>query len=101
MQRTATHDCQYAFDDFRRQLRAPALGRSQRWLVYTVILSVRCAFRGLGARADKTLALRLPFESGEFEHPPGHRKGLHADVLDRKSTRLNSSHPSISYAVFC
>src|SRR6266487_4391545 len=23
------------------------------------------------------------------------------DTLDRKSTRLNSSHPSISYAVFC
>src|SRR5690348_18217734 len=23
------------------------------------------------------------------------------DKLDRKSTRLNSSHPSISYAVFC
>src|SRR5690348_17412763 len=23
------------------------------------------------------------------------------DVADRKSTRLNSSHPSISYAVFC
>src|SRR5690348_18012365 len=23
------------------------------------------------------------------------------DRLDRKSTRLNSSHPSISYAVFC
>src|SRR5438876_4505360 len=26
-----------------------------------------------------------------------HRQGL----VDRKSTRLNSSHPSISYAVFC
>src|SRR5690348_17451281 len=25
----------------------------------------------------------------------------HRTVLDRKSTRLNSSHPSISYAVFC
>src|SRR6266487_5683953 len=25
----------------------------------------------------------------------------HAVVRDRKSTRLNSSHPSISYAVFC
>src|SRR5690348_17563152 len=25
----------------------------------------------------------------------------HRDVRDRKSTRLNSSHPSISYAVFC
>src|SRR6266487_2477904 len=24
-----------------------------------------------------------------------------ADKTDRKSTRLNSSHPSISYAVFC
>src|SRR5690348_17862238 len=23
------------------------------------------------------------------------------EALDRKSTRLNSSHPSISYAVFC
>src|SRR5438445_13456012 len=27
-------------------------------------------------------------------HDPGH-------VLDRKSTRLNSSHANISYAVFC
>src|SRR5438876_2985308 len=26
---------------------------------------------------------------------------LRRRVLDRKSTRLNSSHPSISYAVFC
>src|SRR5690348_17951765 len=27
---------------------------------------------------------------------------IHADLVrDRKSTRLNSSHPSISYAVFC
>src|SRR5438876_6556260 len=27
-------------------------------------------------------------------------KGV-ATVIDRKSTRLNSTHPSISYAVFC
>src|SRR5699024_11999124 len=26
---------------------------------------------------------------------------LYEEVLDRKSTRLNSSHVSISYAVFC
>src|SRR5437588_7565723 len=25
----------------------------------------------------------------------------HAEILDRKSTRLNSSHTVISYAVFC
>src|SRR4051794_41196937 len=33
--------------------------------------------------------------------PPGRQQpppGMHQD---RKSTRLNSSHPSISYAVFC
>src|SRR5439155_8932102 len=27
--------------------------------------------------------------------------GFHLDVSDRKSTRLNSSHVAISYAVFC
>src|SRR5690348_17713005 len=31
----------------------------------------------------------------------GAADGVLADELDRKSTRLNSSHPSISYAVFC
>src|SRR5438876_4187725 len=30
--------------------------------------------------------------------PPQRR---HRERVDRKSTRLNSSHPSISYAVFC
>src|SRR5689334_23631812 len=29
------------------------------------------------------------------------KTGLPVDSLDRKSTRLNSSHSSISYAVFC
>src|SRR5690348_17994879 len=29
-------------------------------------------------------------------------RGMDVDLIrDRKSTRLNSSHPSISYAVFC
>src|SRR3712207_6995194 len=29
------------------------------------------------------------------------RRAEHVQVLDRKSTRLNSSHANISYAVFC
>src|SRR5690348_17540160 len=33
--------------------------------------------------------------------PRGRRGDEHGHLLDRKSTRLNSSHPSISYAVFC
>src|SRR3712207_7468149 len=32
-------------------------------------------------------------------HPPPHRR--HSPPGDRKSTRLNSSHANISYAVFC
>src|SRR6266487_6101140 len=38
----------------------------------------------------------------EPSHPPGdpRRRPLRRGG-DRKSTRLNSSHPSISYAVFC
>src|SRR5258707_8777072 len=32
---------------------------------------------------------------------PGHRTRLSLVLTDRKSTRLNSSHANISYAVFC
>src|SRR5580693_3670460 len=39
-----------------------------------------------------------PQKAGFF----GHRmEGFQNEVKDRKSTRLNSSHSSISYAVFC
>src|SRR3989475_2836172 len=45
-------------------------------------------------------------ERGELEHPAGgERVGPEPRLLDqrgdRKSTRLNSSHSQISYAVFC
>src|SRR3712207_8571489 len=33
--------------------------------------------------------------------PALRRAGTRAGLLDRKSTRLNSSHANISYAVFC
>src|SRR5258708_15254636 len=39
-------------------------------------------------------------EVGEHIHRPVHVDRL-GDVRDRKSTRLNSSHQIISYAVFC
>src|SRR5690348_18209625 len=37
------------------------------------------------------------------ERPPAPLEAVHGNENpeDRKSTRLNSSHPSISYAVFC
>src|SRR3712207_7845327 len=42
---------------------------------------------GRHAQARRTLAAEVEVESGT--------------ALDRKSTRLNSSHANISYAVFC
>src|SRR5690348_17516765 len=36
---------------------------------------------------------------GDWDRPDA--VGASRDAADRKSTRLNSSHPSISYAVFC
>src|SRR5688572_32290639 len=45
---------------------------------------------------------RIRVASGNFitAQPIGVRKGVDFQ-LDRKSTRLNSSHSQISYAVFC
>src|SRR5207249_6381919 len=48
-------------------------------------------FNGPNSLAAKMLA-RTPL-GHQFAHPQ--------DSVDRKSTRLNSSHVSISYAVFC
>src|SRR3712207_7637844 len=43
----------------------------------------------------------VPLSGPEFS--PGKRSDIYAQTvtLDRKSTRLNSSHANISYAVFC
>src|SRR2546430_11979095 len=46
--------------------------------------------RVIDERADLDAGLQ-PVPHGELRHP----------VEDRKSTRLNSSHSQISYAVFC
>src|SRR2546430_10131586 len=48
----------------------------------------------------------LPFELGELRlgseaRETAARRARYAWLADRKSTRLNSSHSQISYAVFC
>src|SRR5690348_17680744 len=49
-----------------------------------------------GVAADANHAANGQTPNGNDRYcPPPHV------ALDRKSTRLNSSHPSISYAVFC
>src|SRR5690348_18056563 len=50
---------------------------------------------GLGADSDAFAGRSLmPVIRGEVAQ-------VREAIIDRKSTRLNSSHPSISYAVFC
>src|SRR2546427_9568490 len=53
---------------------------------------------GGSAMVRKAYAVNDPILSG-----PGRRFGLSflPPMVDRKSTRLNSSHSQISYAVFC
>src|SRR4051794_41392976 len=52
-----------------------------------------------------TTLFRSPVVDVEFRRDVGLRDRVRRDARtrsrDRKSTRLNSSHPSISYAVFC
>src|SRR5689334_23522945 len=56
------------------------------------IRTEREAQRGAGGRLDG---------GAHLLEPGGHALGGEDGHRDRKSTRLNSSHSSISYAVFC
>src|SRR5947207_6082762 len=63
--------------------------------------------RGLvqGSAADlaqiETMLKPLPPGQGLFVYPYYPTLYFFTDAIDRKSTRLNSSHTVISYAVFC
>src|SRR5438034_11469010 len=73
------HDALPIYDVFQADERAPADEEDLRRVHLDVLL--------LGVLAS---ALRGDVADGAFEH-----------FQDRKSTRLNSSHTVISYAVFC
>src|SRR5258708_36213453 len=51
--------------------------------------------------AARTRARRLPFRRLDVDTQVQHAGKLGRIETDRKSTRLNSSHQIISYAVFC
>src|SRR5258707_7565287 len=54
------------------------------------------------ARARRRDGVEAVLKGGRLvldQHPVIHRRG--SAIEDRKSTRLNSSHANISYAVFC
>src|SRR2546430_1940447 len=78
------------------------------------LVQLVCAFRLMFPDAGLVLSTREPaklrdglvplgitlMSAGSHTEPGGYT-GARKDHLDRKSTRLNSSHSQISYAVFC
>src|SRR3712207_8663161 len=81
---------------------------------YTTLFRSGCRSPDAGASRDATAPSRPPPRIASMddgapeatptapagEHPGGHSEAQSAG-RDRKSTRLNSSHANISYAVFC
>src|SRR5438067_8890589 len=56
---------------------------------------------GARHRARPAQALAAEARDRQRARPPPHSALSDLELQDRKSTRLNSSHVSISYAVFC
>src|SRR3712207_7048177 len=59
-------------------------------------------FRSQPGESFRGLVLQLRGRTGLTQRELAERIGVHVtSIRDRKSTRLNSSHANISYAVFC
>src|SRR2546426_3492401 len=56
-------------------------------------------FRSIERAGQKAIAIQA--DATDARHHGVERRRLRESSLDRKSTRLNSSHLVISYAVFC
>src|SRR5207245_11523557 len=68
--------------------------------IYTLSLPRRSSDLG-NARGTRRSRVRLRCGAGRVQRAPADFLQSPAYTLDRKSTRLNCSHGSISYAVFC
>src|SRR5690606_41504183 len=102
--------CLSSFFTLRRPPRSPlfpytTLFRS-KVLIEALVIVLLVSFFSLGVRTGLVVALSIPlvlamtFASMNYFDIGLHKISLGA-LVDRKSTRLNSSHVKISYAVFC
>src|SRR5690242_20943333 len=74
------------------------IGYRRPLLRYILGCALRCTRRvGYGVPAAAGFAVLVP----RLQRPARRERRLFGGLRDRKSTRLNSSHMSISYAVFC
>src|SRR2546422_11709326 len=78
--------------------------RSTLFPYTTLFRSKRAVLCSRGTFASRRSSFALLAESGELPvlgSSPASSAAKRAECTDRKSTRLNSSHGYISYAVFC
>src|SRR5438128_6292299 len=77
------------------------VGMAKKFMQTVLVADALCELQ----RADLTTSLREIYYRSKHTIKNSHENTLdtqdESDPLDRKSTRLNSSHGSISYAVFC
>src|SRR5438270_9614836 len=65
---------------------------------YTTLFRSRCFAQVLGYAVRERPGLLMDYCPATTEP---YDRGIASRAIDRKSTRLNSSHSQISYAVFC
>src|SRR5690348_13996644 len=94
-----------AFLDDRKIARAIFVGTSRGGILTIVLASILpsaiagAILNDVGPALEMQGLLRIKSYVGKLRKPESWLDAI--EQLDRKSTRLNSSHPSISYAVFC
>src|SRR5690349_23158463 len=68
---------------------------------YTTLFRSRVRVPAVGARPGGVPGFGTQERAGRRRCHGRRARGPHVAAVDRKSTRLNSSHVEISYAVFC
>src|SRR5205809_3941680 len=68
---------------------------------YTTLFRSRCAGQGRSPESGSGEAALFRGTQTSRDRRRARRQRTHHSPADRKSTRLNSSHGYISYAVFC
>src|SRR5690348_8408948 len=82
----------------------PVLNRRAVELAIQAALALNCRVNARSIFARKNYFypdLPKGYQISQYDQPLAEHGYVDIEVGDRKSTRLNSSHPSISYAVFC
>src|SRR5258708_39683266 len=89
----------YFFFFFFLMIRRPP--RSTLFPYTTLFRSIDRTYRATGRMMEKYDVVNTNRKAGGGEYPTQDGFGWCSRRRDRKSTRLNSSHQIISYAVFC